>query len=238
MTTTAGSFGLSRRSLADQVAEALVQFIFDEGLGEGDALPSTAELSTRFGVSRTVVREALAALTGQGMLSRGQGRDCVVAMPGTTQLTSLLRFRSHQHAVDAVHIMATRMALEVVAAEEAAARRTDDDIAALAACMEQLAGASNEHHFHDADIALHRAIAEASGNPLITLILDALADILRDLRVTATKNRRRRGVGLAPAVAEHGAIVDAIVAGDSAAAARAMREHLDSTAAEFNSAAR
>ena len=74
-TVGAESVTLSRRSLADQVADALIDLILKEGLQEGDSLPSTAELSERFGVSRTVVREALAALAGRGILSRSQGRE-------------------------------------------------------------------------------------------------------------------------------------------------------------------
>ena len=234
---TPGHFVLSRRSLADQVAEALIKLILDEGLTEGDSLPSTAELSARFGVSRTVVREALAALAGQGLLTRGQGRDSIVATPGTTQLTSLLQFHVRRDAVEASHIIDTRMALEVLAAEGAAASRTPEDVERLESALAALAAATNEQRFHQADIDLHRAIAEASRNPLITLILDALVDFLRDVRIKATRSRRTRGVGLDAAVDEHRAIVEAIVAGDPVAAAAAMRAHLESTAAEFNGAA-
>jgi DNA-binding transcriptional regulator YhcF (GntR family) len=84
---------LSRRSLADQVADALAQYILEEGLQEGDSLPSTAELAERFDVSRTVVREALADLAGRGVLTRSQGRESIVATPGSSELTSLLQFR-------------------------------------------------------------------------------------------------------------------------------------------------
>ena len=235
-TGTTGHFELSRRSLADQVAEALINLILDEGLTEGDSLPSTAELSARFGVSRTVVREALAALAGQGLLTRGQGRDSIVATPGTTQLTSLLQFHVRRDAVEASHIIDTRMALEVLAAEGAATSRTPEDVERLESALAALAAATKEQRFHQADLDLHRAIAEASRNPLITLILDALVDFLRDVRIKATRSRRTRGVGLDSAVEEHRAIVEAIVAGDPVAAAAAMRAHLESTAAEFNGA--
>ena len=231
---TTRPFELSRRSLADQVAEALMRLILDEGLVEGDTLPSTAELSERFGVSRTVVREALAALAGQGLLTRGQGRDSVVATPGTTQLTSLLQFHVRRDAVEANHIIETRMALEVLAAQGAAASRTPEDIERLEAALAALGAATSEQRFHQADIDLHRTIAEISRNPLLTLILDALVDFLRDVRIKATRSRRTRGVGLDAAVEEHRAIVRAIVNGNAKAAAGAMRAHLESTAAEFN----
>ena len=225
---------LSRRSLAEQMAGELMRLIMEDELVEGDPLPSTAELSERFGVSRTVVREALAALTGQGMLTRGQGRDCVVATPGTTQLTSLLQFRVRRDAVTPAHIIDTRLALEVLAAEQAALLRTDENLQRLEVCLDALAAASTERRFHQADIELHRAIAESSCNPLITLILDALVDFLRDVRVQATRTRRRRGIGLDSSVDEHRAIVDAIRRRDPVAAADAMRSHLRSTGAELN----
>ena len=225
---------LSRRSLADQVADALVQLILEEGLQEGDSLPSTAELSERFDVSRTVVREALAALAGRGILSRSQGRECVVATPGPDELNRLLQFRIRHDEVGVDDILDTRMALEVTAARRAAENVTPAAVADLRRCFDELAGAKSEKEFHQADIALHRAVAEASGNPLLVLILDALVDFLRDVRVQATKNRKGRGENLEAVIEHHRAIVDAVAAGDGVAAEAAMVAHLGQTRAEFS----
>lgn len=227
---------LTRRSLADQVADALVTLILEENLQEGASLPPTAELSDRFGVSRTVVREALATLTGQGILSRSQGRECVVATPGLSDLSRLLQFRIRHDAVGPREILQCRVALEVTAAAAAAAHRTDDDIALLRLRMDELAAARGDRSFHQADIALHAAVAQASHNPLLVLMLDALVDFLREVRVQATKRRRSRGLSLDSVIDEHRRIVDAVASGDPAKAEKAMRVHLDRTAAEFDQA--
>ena len=225
---------LSRRSLADQVAEALVDLILAEGLTDGDSLPSTAELSERFGVSRTVVREAIAALAGRGVLSRSQGRECVVATPGTEDLTRLLQFRIRRDEVELHDILDTRLALETMAARLAAQRATAQDKRVLAERLEELATARNEPAFHQADILLHRGIAEASGNPLLVLILDTLVDFLRAVRLQATRNRKSRGESLEPVVEQHRRIVRAVTAGKAAAAEAAMREHIERTRFELD----
>lgn len=224
---------LTRRSLAEQVADALVDLIMTDGLVEGDALPSTAELSERFGVSRTVVREALAALAGRGVLTRSQGRESVVATPGPDDLMRLLQFRVHRDDVSLHDIVDVRVALEVMAARKAAENATSQDLEAIVEQLDELAGARTDAAYHQADIALHRAIAVASGNSLTVLVLDALTDFLRKLRVTATKARKARGESLEPVIEQHREIVQAIQAGDGQAAADAMLRHLGTAAREL-----
>lgn len=234
MSAAQPAVSLSRRSLADQVADALVDLILEEGLHEGDSLPSTAELSERFGVSRTVVREALAALAGRGILTRSQGRECVVATPGSDELHRLLRFRIRRDEVSLTDILDTRLALEVMSARLAAANATEADRVEIQHQLEALAAARKEPAYHEADIALHRAIAVASGNHLLVLILDALVDFLREVRVQATKARKSRGESLEPVIEQHRRIVQAIDARDADGAAGAMRDHLDRTRAELD----
>lgn len=229
---TARSTILNRQSLAEQAAGALVELIRADGLVEGDSIPPAAELAQRFGVSRTVIREALAALAGQGILKRGQGRDSVVSLPGPPELANLLQFQIRA-AADGRHVIALRMALEVSAAEEAARHRSDEHLLVLHTHLRDLEGAGDDRAFHRADLALHRAVAAASGNPLMTLILDALAPLLHDVRTRSLRNRRARGEELGPVIDQHRAVVAAIEAADPGAAAAAMRHHLAATAAEF-----
>jgi len=231
---TQAKLQLTRRSLAEQVSEALVDLILDTGLQEGDALPSTADLSERFGVSRTVIREALAALAGRGVLTRSQGRESVVATPGAEDLMRLLQFRVHRDDVELADIIDVRTALEETAARRAAENATDEDIVVIREHLDTLANVKSDAAYHRADIALHRAIAVASGNPLVVMILDSLVDFLRQLRVTATKKRQARGESLEPVFEQHRAIVEAIAAHDGDAAVAAMRDHLATASAELD----
>src|SRR4051794_36100684 len=224
---------LSRRSLADQVADALAQYILEEGLQEGDSLPSTAELAERFDVSRTVVREALADLAGRGVLTRSQGRESIVATPGSNELTSLLQFRLRRSDMATDDIFECRSALELTTARGAALRATEQDVADLWQLLEALDAAKAGKNFHQADIALHRGIAVASGNSLVVLILDALVDLLREVRVTATRNRKARGGSMDTVVAQHRRIVQAIADGDPDRATAAMADHLAETKSAY-----
>lgn len=224
---------LSRRSLAEQVTDSLIEYILAEGLSEGDSLPSSAELSERYGVSRTVIREALAALGGRGVLTRSQGRESVVATPGASDLVKLLQFRIHREDVSLFHILDARIGLEVTGARRAAEWATLEQVQTIRDEFEALAASKREAGYHDADIRLHRAIAAASANPLIVLILDALGDFLMDFRVKATRNRKSRGESLEPVIEQHRAIVEAIEARDPDAAEEAMREHLEASRAEI-----
>lgn len=224
---------LSRRSLAEQVTDSLIDYILAEGLSEGDSLPSSAELSERYGVSRTVIREALAALGGRGVLTRSQGRESVVATPGVSDLVKLLQFRIHREDVSLANILDARIGLEVTGARRAAELATPEQAAEIRAAFDALAASKNEAAYHAADIRLHAAVAEASANPLLTLILDALGDFLMDFRVKATKARKSRGQSLEPVIEQHRQIVEAIEAGDGDAAEEAMRSHLEASRAEI-----
>jgi len=224
---------LSRRSLAEQVTDSLIDYILAEGLSEGDSLPSSAELTERYGVSRTVIREALAALGGRGVLTRSQGRESVVATPGASDLVKLLQFRIHREDVSLSNILDARIGLEVTGARRAAELATPEQVTAIREELEALIASKKEARYHDADIRLHRAIATASANPLIDLILDALGDFLMDFRVKATRNRKSRGESLDPMIEQHRKIVLAIEARDPDAAAEAMRLHLEASRAEI-----
>lgn len=225
---------LSRRSLSDQIADSLLKYIVDQDLHEGDALPSTAELAERFDVSRTVVREALAVLGGRGVLTRSQGKESVVATPGTDELTTLLQFRLRRATrLVTADVFDCRMALEVTAARTAAQRADAADVDGLRQRLAALRTTRSDADFHRADIALHRAIVEASGNALILLILDSLVGILREVRATATRNRKARGQTLDKIIEEHAAVIEAIANRDAEAAAAAMTAHLSQTRAEF-----
>lgn len=227
---------LRRQSLADQAAEAILTMILDEGLDEGDSLPSTGELADRFSVSRTVIREALADLAGRGIIERSQGRESIVSTPGREQLEELLRFRVQHDSIDERDIIEFRQSLEVQAARLAATRRTDEQLRHLQDMWARLSAAKAENEFHDADIALHRAIAVASGNPLMVLVLDSLVEVMRGVRKRSFRGRKKRNIGLEGVLADHEAVLKAIVAGDADGAAEAMGHHLGNTLTDLDAA--
>lgn len=225
---------LKRQSLADQAADAILEMILERGLTAGDSLPSTGDLAEQFSVSRTVIREALADLAGRGIIERSQGRESVVSTPGPDQLKELLAFRIRRDSIDTDSIMEFRQTIEVLSAHLAAARRTDEQLDDMRACYERLVAAKNESDFHEADIDFHRAVAVASGNVLVLLVIDSLVEAMRDVRRKAYRGRRRRGTDLSDVLRDHRNVLDAVEAADPDGAAAAMASHLKTTLSDLS----
>lgn len=222
---------VGRTTLSDQVADAVIALIQARGLREGEALPPTSELAQEFDVSRPVVREALAELAGRGLLKRQQGREGVFTLPGSRQLSQLLALRlAHRHIAltdlqefrETVEVGAARLAAQRVASGELDGQR-------LRECLQALEGARGEAAMHEADLALHQAVAEASGNDVFVLVLDSLTPLLRESRATAWAGYVRTGGDTRRAVALHTDLVDRVLAGDPDGAAEAMARDLADT---------
>ncbi len=224
--TDGADAAIKRESLSKLVADAVLTMIVERPYRPGEALPSTGELSGRFKVSRTVVREALADLAGRGLIDRGQGRESVVALPGAGQLSQLFELHMFGKDLDADSLTEFRMAIEMMAARLAAGRHEATDLELMQAALDDMAGASDQDSFHEADIRFHHAVAAASGNSLFRLVFDSLVDLLRQRRAAWFMGRRRRGRDFAAVTDEHRRVFDAIVAGNEEEAARAMGAHL------------
>lgn len=228
---TADTGVISRETLTDRVVVGLLSLIADQGLKEGDAMPSARELAVRFDVSVVVVREALAVLAGRGLLLRRQGREPVLALPGHELLTTMLSFRESQEALSHDDILQCRAALEVQAAVLAASKEPREAREAfLEELMGRLATCQDLQAFNDRDLLFHSAIARLSGNRALVLIQTSLhASVRADLleRSRAQLGRKPFVEWLSMMVARHQAIANAIIQGDRAAAADAMLKHFE-----------
>ena len=215
-----------RATLADQVSDEIVALIRERGLHAGDALPSSGELAEEFGVSMSVVREAVAGLSGMGLLRRHQGREAVVAVPGSADLERLLRYRIENVAISDLDIQAYREIVETGCARLAGQHATDADIEALGSGLERLRAAQTEDELHDADVNFHALVAQAAGNDLLVTTLGAIAPLLRRQRKRVWRGWVVGGGAREPVIEAHAAILDAISARDPEGAAEAMRAHL------------
>lgn len=218
---------ISRKTLSDQVTEAILRLIVQRGLVEGDSLPATAELAESFDVSRTVVREALAELSGRGLLKRQQGREGVFSLPGSQELENLLAARLEHDTIDRLHLHGFRLLVEVGAARLAATNATPTDVARLRGCLRDLSVASDEVEIQRADLAFHQAVASASHNPLFALVLSALTPLLSESRIEAWNSYIDSGGQPSVAIERHEAIVELIASADEDGAAEAMKADLE-----------
>jgi DNA-binding FadR family transcriptional regulator len=205
-----------RKSAADEVRAQLVALIESGQLQVNDRLPSEAELSRRFGVSRPVVREALGRLQALGLTESRPGSGTFVAS-AVTKLT--LHFGQYS----AADLNEVRRCLEVPAARLAATCRTPDDIAKLSSILADHESATTVEEVIRFDGLFHCAIASATGNLLFVRLLEDLQETLKE-QTLAVSTLRNRGAG---AASEHQAILQAIVEHDGDASALAMEEHLD-----------
>ncbi len=217
---------LGRETLADKLAARLSAQIESGALQPGDRLPTEAVLAAEHGVSRSVVREAVHRIKSRGLLLSRQGSGVFVAPPPEHQpLAFDPAVLSSVQAV--VQVVEVRRVLEGEMAALAAQRATRSQLAvvrrALAAIDTAVAGGRDGV---DEDLAFHRAIGEATGNPQFGLLLGFLEQYLRaGMRITRG-NEARRSDFMEAVRKEHRAIVDAVAAGDAAAARRAATHHL------------
>ena len=212
--------------LSDQLALRLGQQIDSGALRPGDRLPTEQPLAAAHGVSRTVVREAVHQLTSRRLVVSRQGSGVFVALAPLHQ--PLAFDPAVLGSVQAVvHVVEVRRVLEGEIAALAAERASRTQVAAMRRALRAIdAAAAAGHDGVAEDLAFHRAIGEATGNPQFTLLLGFLEQYLREgMRITRGNEARR--LDFMEAVRhEHRAIVDAIAARDPVQARRRAREHL------------
>ena len=212
--------------LSDQLAAVLSGQIDAGNLHPGDRLPTEQQLALAYGVSRTVVREAVHQLRSRQLVVSRQGSGVFVA-PAPANLSLAFDPSVLQSAHSFLHIVEVRRALEAEMAALAAERATRAQVAAMRRRLKAIdAAAQAGRDGVDEDLAFHSSIGEATGNPQFRLILDFLEQYLREgIRITRG-NESRRSDFMEAVRLEHQAIVDAIASGDPAAARQRAREHL------------
>jgi GntR family transcriptional repressor for pyruvate dehydrogenase complex len=209
--------------LSDRVAGLLLETIVAHDLQPGDRLPSERELGEQFGVSRTVIREAVRALAAKGLIEARSGSGLRVAAVDASAVSESMSLYLRGGTVDYPKVHEVRRLLEVEIAGLAAERATDTALKRMRKLCEQMEAALEDvERAARLDLAFHRAIATATSNELYLLLLDSIGEALLEIR------RNNLQTGAAPeTVRAHRQIVDRIAAKDAAGARRAMAEHLD-----------
>ena len=213
-------------ALSDQVASAISAEIHASRLVEGDKLPTEAMLVKQFGVSRTVVREAVSRLKSLGLVESRQGSGAFVKAAGFSPLQFDAGLAASRHAV--IQMVEVRRALEAEVAALAAERRNRTDIQRIQRAADALEHAvKSAGDGVDEDVALHRAIADAAQNQFLISTLDYLRQFLHGATRVTRANEARRADFARQVQVEHGAIINAIVAGDAVKARKAAARHMD-----------
>ena len=215
-------------SLARELIAGLTRQIVAGGLEPGTRLPTEQQLSEEWGVSRTVVREAVAALRAEGLLVTRQGSGAFVA-----EQSQQRPFRIGADARDSlermINVMELRLGLEAEAASLAASRRNTADIRLMEQALVAIDDAVvKSERSMAADFEFHLAIGDATRNPVFHDFLMYLGHFLiprQSVRQTMT-SADAQAANARLVQQEHRAIFEAIRARDTEAARAAMRAHL------------
>lgn len=222
-----------RRNRVDDVHRALLRLIEGGELATGDRLPTEIELTKSFGVSRPVVREAIARLMANGHVQTERGKGSFVTDANGLEHLSLSPITSVE---DLLAWQELRVAIEQEAARLAATRHTEHELRQLerlhAAMVEQ--PHRDGHIGGDDDYAFHMAIASAAHNRAIhdaqkvlgRHIKRWISAVLQLEPVDATQRQRHR-------LSEHEAIVSAIRNREPDRAAEAVRLHIENGRTRF-----
>ena len=207
-----------------EVARSIGVDIIAGRYAEGTRLPGDAELTAMFGVSRPVLRESVKTLVAKGLLSTKARVGTVVRERGAWNMFDADVLAWHLDAgIDKRFLndlAEIRLAVEPRAAALASARRSEDELAELRRSMDRMRHEDSDSiGFADADLALHVAIAKASGNLFMRSIGHVIEAALRaSFLLSAPVEPEDRDTVLL----WHQKIVDAIAAGDADGAAEAM----------------
>lgn len=189
----------------------------------GDQLPAERELAEQFHVSRTAVREAIKALRENGLVDILPGRGTFVTDGASRAMRHSLGFLMRMGPERSTSVVEVREILEPEIAALAAVRATHEHVQAMREIVDAMDVAiENADAFVEADLDFHLALAEATENAIIPVLIDSIVDVLREERQRIALTAR----GLVHGQHHHKRILEAIVCRDADGARQAMRDHL------------
>ncbi|MCL4296904.1 MAG: FadR family transcriptional regulator [Anaerolineae bacterium] len=216
--------------LYEQIIQQIQSLVVEGVLRPGDKLPPERELAEQFGVSRTAVREAVKALSEKGLVEILPGRGTFITNFTSAMMRDSLDLIVKLGLTNGVaHLNEVRTLLEPGIAALAAERSTPEEVQQLEQAVAAMdAAMADADAFAEADLEFHLALARASQNPLIPILLDPIVDQLREhrQRIFLVEGGPQRGQY------HHRRILAAVKKRDPAAAREAMCAHLNQVLAD------
>lgn len=195
--------------------------ILDGHFEPDNILPAESDIAEMFAVSRTVVRESMRNLRSQGLVEVSQGKLPRVKIPDSRAaidtLSALMKMR--KGSLD--DLLEVRYTVDGEIALLAAERAADDDIEKIEQTIFDMAHANNLNDAIESDMRFHRALAEATGNPVFVVLIETLKGLLMETQYASYARH-----GLENVAGPHRQILDAVKNRDGKAAKEAMINHL------------
>lgn len=218
--------GFAVGTLGSRVADKLRNKIREDALAPGTRLPSEQAMALHFGVSRTVVREAIALLKADGILSTRKGSGAFVCEAGAAHAAKEDEV-TEQSVQSLLNLIEVRRGLEAETAALAALRRTPGQLAEIEHALRRIEEAvATGVSGVEEDVRFHLSIAEATGNPYWIKFVEMFAQSMRSAMKVTRANEARRSDFAREVRLEHEEIVRAIAAGDPDKARAAACEHM------------
>jgi GntR family transcriptional repressor for pyruvate dehydrogenase complex len=219
---------LQRLSLLEALAAQIEEWILSGEIEAGAKLPAEDSLARQFGVSRPVVREALAQLRERDLIETVSGSGTFVKHPDADHLTEavLRHLRVAAGGTESIaKVYEARLAIESTTARLAAERATDHDVDQVASRLESMRAAGGDGDVQlwtASDLGFHVDVARASHNPFLSTLLAPLVKVIEHGIAESFRSRRAIRSGLEA----HQRIFDHIASHDPPGAEQAMRDHL------------
>jgi DNA-binding FadR family transcriptional regulator len=230
---------LVTQSLAKQIAEQIRQAIVDGRLQADQRLPTEDDLAERFAVSRPTIREALKRLAAQNLIRsrRGPTGGTFVCRPSAReaaqQLTETATMLVSLGAFTLGDFAEARGELEQLCARLACARHQPEHLQRMQAEITRQRDLSlPDEGFCAADVAFHRALVDAADSPVVGFLMHAVIEALQPVSNMVIVRFRDRLL----AAEQHQAVLDAVAAGDEAAAALAVGAMMETLRAQYQAA--
>ena len=222
---------VKKQRLSEMVVDAIREMIREKAMQPGDKLPSENELTKELQVSRSSVREAIRILEVTGMLQVEQGKGIFIADPLKRAFDGIHSWYENNEE-SLCEQFEIRLLIEPHACELAAKKADDKTKSKLHLAYEKFRLAYEENNIQQmikTDSELHHLIAKATRNRTLEIIMETMAKVLTEGWITSLHTPGR----IESTLSEHKAIIDAIDAGDAAAARDAMAVHLQKALQEI-----
>ena len=231
MVTNLGSaFAPPKKRVFDEIIQHFKDAIAVGNLKSGDRLLSERELSSRLGVSRGSLREALKTLSMFGVISSEPGRGSYVMSPGFKSLSSFFELMLALKPAVSENILEVRMILECEAVRIATVRATPEEIAHIKYILDRMPLSLDGPDFGaESDFEFHNAIVKATHNDILVFIYEAIEGLLkRSHHERRTSLFKIEGIRT-ELVAYHLEVYKAIAERNTEKACESMRKHFEFT---------
>jgi len=222
---------VQRQRIYEQVLAQIEEQILQGRLRSGDRLPGERQLAESLQVSRPAVREALRVLEAMGIVSAGTGSGpgagSHITGNGTPVLSTVLRLHLALSSFSQREVMEVRVQLERWAVREAARSARAEQMSGLRTLVDRMRDRQISHaEFNELDTGFHVGLAEACGNALLGLLMQALRDAVHQ-EMTLTFQRLTEPLATRDElVSQHAGILDAVERGDGDRAADLVEQHV------------